>query len=115
VTIAELLIFGLVCYSVVITIEEGEATFIKRPREWLKRKSSFFKGLLECRLCLGWWVGIALGVKGHFTSLLPAPTYLVDYFVLGALGGISSLILDHLVNLLWEATKLVEEVRAWWK
>lgn len=54
----KLLIYSFIAYGLTNILVHGK--IFDKPRHWIINKSSFFKGLLTCMMCLSTWVGMLL-------------------------------------------------------
>jgi uncharacterized membrane protein len=54
--------------------------------------------LFSCSMCMGFWVGIFLGMLDPFTKLFSLSTNLVDIFLLGLISSGTSYLLDKMVS-----------------
>jgi hypothetical protein len=68
-TTQELIVWSLLAYGITNIGVYGK--IFNSPRTWLTQRSSFFRGLLGCMMCLGMWVGMFLSVT------LYSPTSLI--------------------------------------
>ncbi len=59
-TLVELLTF-LITAGGITSMLVG-ASILSSPREWISSKSNFFRGLLSCPMCTGFWVGLFLSI-----------------------------------------------------
>lgn len=89
----ELIYFCLATAGITQILVYGE--IFDKPRNYLKRKSEFFKKLIQCSMCTGTWVGFFLFFLNTNTELFNFEHTLLNMIILGAIGSISSYILDR--------------------
>tara|TARA_B100000287_G_scaffold269918_1_gene254082 strand:+ start:135 stop:431 length:297 start_codon:yes stop_codon:yes gene_type:complete len=83
-----LVYFCLVCAGLTQILVHGKIFEKIRPTQgWLGQ-------LLSCSMCTGFWTGVFLWSLNRYTELFTFDYSLVTGFCLGALGSLSSYILD---------------------
>lgn len=80
---------------------------LKIPRDFLKAKIPFFKKLIECSMCSGFWVGIAMG----FFYLEPFTLFgiLCCGFSISFLGSLFNFIMEYLDDKIFENKVKIKE------
>lgn len=74
--------------------------FLKQPvSQWIASKSSFFKGMFECDLCLGMWAYWILALIFRVTLFEGQYIPVLSEFFVGAF----MTFIAHLVRIGWEA------------
>lgn len=91
----DLLIWTLTSYGMAFIILWG--SILDKPRNWLKKRSTFFDDLLSCIVCTGTWVGFFLSIM----LWSPAAHYFNSYWIINVLAdGCLSAATCYILNLL---------------
>ena len=88
----DLLFFVLIAYGLTQVLCYG-----KILDNWRPTKGKWAQ-LFSCSMCMGFWVGVFLGVLDPFTQLFNLSVRFVDIFLLGFLSSGTSYLLDKIVS-----------------
>lgn len=88
----ELVYFCLAAAGITQILVYGD--IFKNQRNFLSKKSDFFRDLIQCSMCTGTWVGFFLFFLNGFTELFNFEYSLLNMLICGAIASISSYILD---------------------
>ena len=78
-TMLELILISMVTASISFTVTESKLFEIFR--DFVKRKSNFFGGLISCGYCLGHWIAFSIVILYDFNVF--NNNLMIDYFFTG--------------------------------
>lgn len=71
----EFVLLLLSCFGLTLILVHGK--IFDRPREYLSGKCDFFRKLIKCSMCTGWWVGMLMGGLILLHTISPLIFYLI--------------------------------------